>query len=251
MKCHFLPICLAALLATGLCRGAGDCSRLAPGPVPETQVFDPCGLIVLPVRQQIESALAATRKREMVDVRVVVMPSLEGGAPEVMAARYGRAWGAEAAWAVVLHVPSEPGSPWIATGGQVPGFLEPESLKRSVDNVVRIARYEPDSDSRVRMASEGISDLLRYLSHKTDHIMEMLRAERMKIQLEQENNSRHWRLAVIGVCGGMAVGVALFAVLWLRWLRARRYVFPETEWQRRFGAPHAGGNDASVRLEQT
>jgi len=243
----YLPhVCLVILSAVAICRGEDVLAK--PGPVPETQVFDPGGLVAAPVRQQIESSLVATRKREMVDVRVVVMPSLGGVAPEVVAERYGRAWGSEVAWAVVLHVPADPGSPWIATGGMVPELLEPRSLKQSVDNVVGTARYEPDPDARVRVASEEISDLLRYLSHKAVHVMETLRTERIKIQLEQQDNRRSWRVAVVGIGTGVAVAVSLLAFLWLRWRRVRRYVFPETEWCHRFGAPHAGGNDASVPL---
>ena len=218
------------------------------GQRPATGVFDPERRLSPELARELGEELSKVRHRDLADVLVVVLPSTGEVPPEHLAQRFSDAWGKGPLHAVVLDAANRNDGPWILFGGDAVVSDRNETIPQMVREILRRARQEPDWDSSLRAAAFEVSDLLRYLLGKIQMQGEAYRNERLRRELEQEHERHRRRMLLYG--GGVALvtlcGIITLVVMGL--MRRRALLFPPILWTRRFGAPHAGGNDAVLDL---
>lgn len=214
------------------------------GSRPPLSVFDPGGFLDPTVLKDISDPLATIQKNEGIDILVIVLPDLENAPPEHVARRFAKAWCSSPIHCVVLHVPGRRDSPWIVPAGKLVDVLEPDQVRRSVEDGQRRASLETKEPEKVRAAATEAADMLRYWTNNVLNRSEMMQTERTKMRVQLENKARLWRLAALLTVASIIPLVAGISLL-IFWFRRRgpRY-FPNRAWQLRLGAPHAGGNHA-------
>jgi len=256
-----------ALLLTVLAALVGDGSS-APAPTagalpstsaeafefgarPPQPIFDPTGVLPPATLTEIARELDAIRTNDGIDVMVVVVKDLKGAPPEHVARSFGEAWCSPLFHCVVLHVPGGQGGPWIVPGGRLLRRFSAEAVRLQIAAACRRAALEPKEDQKVRAAATEASDMLRiwvgdgtYWAIKYNTRLEELRDD-------SQRHERLQRFVVPTAVGGLIIllGMIYLAVRWFGSRRAR--LFPDPHWERRLGAPYAGGNDATLRLSRS
>jgi hypothetical protein len=215
---------------------------------PPDSVFDPRGFLGPDLAREIAEPLKRIHQEQGVDIIVVIIDGLEGAPPAHVAGRFAAAWSEAPIHAVVLHVPGEENAPWIVPSGKLIEHLKPEVLSQDVADAERRARLEPTEQGRVRAAAIETADRLRYWLGTAVNRSEFISDARVKIRLEQETKARQWRIAMLTAAAAAIPLLALVSaiIFMLRGKGLRR--FPNANPPRRLGAPHAGGNHASVNL---
>lgn len=215
---------------------------------PASGVFDPERSLSPELVRQLTDELSKVRKRDLADVLVVVLPATGELPPEHLAQRFADAWGKGPLHAVVLDASNRTDGPWIIFGGEITRSDRNEIIPQMTKDILRRAHQEPDRESALRAAAFESSDMLRYLLGKVQTQGENFRTNRLQQELELERERRFRKIAVYG--GAVAffpiMGLLILIVIGLLRRRARR--FPPILWTRRFGAPYAGGNDATLDL---
>jgi hypothetical protein len=211
-------------------------------------VFDPGGVLRPEVVKEISDPLTVIHQNEGIDVLVVVLADLNEAPAEHVARLFSKAWARSEIHCVVLHVPGRPESPWIIPAGKVTEVVPPAQIDKAVAEAWLRATREPDDAGKIRAAATEGADMLRYWSHHVINHREMLRTERLKLSVQQENEAR---LRKVGIALGLAATIPLAGGIWLivRFFRKRapRH-FAQKPWQPRLGAPYAGGNQAVVKI---
>lgn len=246
MKATCLTNLIAVIFALMPCLAVGD--DFEYGLRPPDSVFDPRGFLGADLTREIAEPLTRIHQEQGVDIIVVVIDGLEGAPPAHVAGRFAAAWCQAPIHAVVLHVPGDEGAPWIVPAGKLIEHLKPEVLTQDVADAERRARLEPTEPARVRAAAIETADRLRYWLGTAVNRSEFISDARVKIRLEQETKARQWRIAMLTAAAAAIPLLALISALVfiLRGRGPRR--FPNANPPRRLGAPHAGGNHASVNL---
>lgn len=221
------------------------------GARPSQPIFDPNGILPPATLTEVARELDAIRTNDGIDVMVVVVKDLRGAPPEHVARSFGEAWCSPLFHCVVLHVPGGQGGPWIVPGGKLLRRFSAEAVRLQIAAACRRAALEPKEDQKVRAAATEASDMLRiwvgdgtYWAIKYNSRLEELR----------DDSQRHERFRKFLVPTAVGGFVILLGMLYLsvRWLGARRARwFPDPHWERRLGAPYAGGNDATLRLSRS
>jgi hypothetical protein len=238
----FLLAILFALPAFG--KGA----EFEYGPRPSLPVFDPDEFLEPALVKEIAEPLAKNLREEGVDVMVVVLKDIGSAPPEHVARQFAAAWCTSPAHCIVLHVPGNPGSPWIVPAGQVINDARPEQLEQDVMDRERRAKAEPDDPHKVKAAASESADMLRYWMKNALNRSEMIQTESTRIRTEQETISIKKRVAIFGTLASLLPLAALLGVI-MRGIRKRGPAyFPNHLWRLRLGAPHAGGNHAVADL---
>ena len=221
------------------------------GARPPQPIFDPNGILPPATLAEIARELDAIRTNDGIDVMVVVLKDLRGAPPEHVARSFGEAWCSPLLHCVVLHVPGGQGGPWIVPGGKLLRRFPAEAVRLQIAAACRRAALEPREDQKVRAAATEASDMLRiwvgdgtYWAIKYNSRLEELR----------DDSQRHERFRKFLVPTAVGGFVILLGMLYLavRWFGTRRpRLFPDPHWERRLGAPYAGGNDATLRLSRS
>lgn len=217
---------------------------------PAQPVFDLTNTLPPATAAEITRELDAVRKSEGIDVIVVVVKSLDGAPPEHVAKRFADAWCSPLFHCVVLHVPGDKKGPWIVPGGKLLRRFSPDAVSRQVAAACHRAALEPQTDQKVRAAATEASDMLRIWVGDGSFWALQQQAKLVELREDFNNHERLKKLLVPAIAVGLVIllGATFLAYLWLERNRARR--FPEPGWQRRLGAPYAGGNDATLRLSR-
>jgi hypothetical protein len=253
---HSMPI---VLLAAGVLQAAPPArppmsdrsdavSEFEFGNRPPSPVFDPGNVLKPATVGAIGKELDSIRTIEGVDVLVVVIKDLKGAPPEHMARRFAEAWCAPLFHCVVLHSPGDPAGPWIIPGGKLLKRFAAEPVKHQIADACRRAALEPNDDRKVSAAATEASEMLRiwlgdnaYWAYQYQQSMQVAQHDMIR-----KDKIRRILLPGAAVCGVFLLG---FAALVHQWYRLRRPLeFPQPRWQRRLGAPYAGGNDSTLRL---
>lgn len=217
---------------------------------PGSGVFDPERSLSPDLTRQLTDELGKIRKRDLADVQVVVLPATGEVPPEHLAQRFSDAWGKGPLHVVVLDATNRTDGPWIEFGGELVLSDRNEIIPQMVKDILRRAHQEPDRESRLRAAAMESSDMLRYLLGKVQSQGEAYRTERLQKQLEFEHQLRVRKLVMYGAAAAFLPVTVLLVLLLLAYLRRRPRRFPPVHWNTRFGAPHAGGNDAVIDLNR-
>ncbi len=217
------------------------------GPRPPLQVFDPEGFLDAKVIKEISTPLAM-RKREGIDVIVVLLKDLQGAPPDHVAAEFAAAWCDTPLHCVVLHVPGRPDSPWIVPQGKLLSALNPELIRRAVGDAQRRTAAETTDAGKVRAAATEAADMLRYWHATALNTSDLLVSHSEKMRMEAE--ARHFRLKLILFLAAASLAPIAGGLSLLMFLIRRRKpaYFPEPILSPRLGAPRSGGNNAVANL---
>ena len=219
------------------------------GDRPPNSVFDPANALKPETVAMIGKELETIRGNEGVDILVVVS-DLKGAPPEHVANRFAEAWCSPLFHCVVLHSPGDPASPWILPGGKLLKRFAAEPVKRQIADACHRAALEPNNDRKVSAATTEASEMLRiWLGDNAYWAYQY----QQSLREGQETLMRNERIRKLALPVSAAASVILLGIAALihQWHRRRRALrFPTPRWQRRLGAPYAGGNDSSVRLSQ-
>ncbi len=245
MRAFLLLLTLFPLLATPA-RAAADFDY---GPRPSVPVFDP-GKVLSPAEiTEISAPLSAAYQRDKIDVMVVVLPELGGAPPEHVAKSFAEAWCESPLHCVVLHVPGRTDSPWLVPAGKLLEHLSPEEIQSATATAHRYTAAEEKDAGKLKVATSEAIVLVRYWLGNVLHQNQLIQAHQIETQHAQETKIRNWKIA-----GFMALASAIalaagssFILLFLR--RRGPAYFPEYESLQRLGAPHAGGNHATIQLD--
>lgn len=239
---------LFGLLSGCLCLGNEKAIDFEHGVRPPNGVFDPLGLLDAHTLRQIEEPLTPLLQEEKIEVIVVVLDDLGGAPPEFIARRFADAWCSSPVHAVVLHVPGNEDSPWIDPRGTFLERMPPNIVRERVTQAKRNAAREPTEADKVRAASVEAADMLRFWTGGTAMVDAMVREARQTHMhhARNENKVRGIR-AYLLVGGGILLVIATLVLLTVR-RKPKRRIFPEFKIPSRMGAPHAGGNHATVAL---
>ncbi len=215
---------------------------------PVTGVFDPERSLFPELTRQLTDELSKVRKRDLADVLVVVLPSTGEVPPEHLAQRFSDAWGKGPLHAVVLDATNRTDGPWIFFGGEVIYSDHNEIIPQMAKDILRRSHQESDRESSLRAAALEVSDMLRYLLGKVQTQGEAFRTNRLQNELDKEREKRIQKFALYGGAAAVLPLIGIVALLIMGLLRRRARHFPPILWTRRFGAPYAGGNDATLDL---
>lgn len=227
---------------------AGRADDFEYGPRPAQSVFDPKGIVDPAVAKEISTSLDHIRETEFVDVMVVVLDDIGDAPPEHVANQFATAWCKTPIHAVVLHVPGNPDGPWIVPAGKLTDYLKPEIIYTAMSAAEDRAAREPDDTRKVKAAATEAADRLRFWMSTAINRTEFLKDARSRIRMEQETKARQRQIAMLTAAAlAIPVLVGISALIYLlRKPSARR--FPNANPPRRLGAPHAGGNHATLSL---
>ncbi len=218
------------------------------GSRPVTGVFDPERSLSPELTVELTDELSKVRKRDLADVLVVVLPTTGEVPPEHLAQRFSDAWGKGPLHAVVLDATNRTDGPWILFGGEVIRSDHNEIIPQMAKDILRRSHQEADRESSLRAAAFEASDMLRYLLGKVQTQGEAFRTDRLQKELDLEHEKRIRKFALYGGAAALLPVIGFVAVLIMGLLRRRAAHFPPILWTRRFGAPYAGGNDATLDL---
>ncbi len=246
MTARLSMLCFMLLAAVSL--AAEKVEDFEYGARPPQSVFDPDGLLDSATLKTISDPLAKIHEEEGVDVVVVVIKDLEGAPPEHVAGRFAAAWCTAPIHAVVLHVPGRADSPWIIPGGELLNYLKPETVAQKLADAKRNASREPTEPGKVRAAANEAADMLRYWTGSAINRSRYLDVERARIYQEFENKDRQRKIILLVVASSFIPLVVGFSFLYFHFRRNKTRRFPDIHPPRRLGAPHAGGNHATLDL---
>lgn len=218
------------------------------GKRPASGVFDPERSLSPEVARQLTDELSTVRKRDLADVLVVVVPSTGEVPPEHLAQRFSDAWGKGPLHAVVLDATNRTDGPWIHFGGELIRSDENEIIPQMAKDILRRSHQELDRESSLRATAFEVSDMLRYLLGKVQTQGEAFRTSRLQADLDRDRERQFQKLMLYGGAAALLPTVGMISLLVISLLRRRARRFPPILWTRRFGAPYAGGNDASIDL---
>ncbi len=236
----WIALSLSALPGVSLARQSGYGERPASG------VFDPHGLLDAETLRGIADPLQQLLLEDGIDVVVVVLEDLGDAPPEFVAQGFALAWCSAPAHAIVLHVPSHAGSPWIVPGGNEVANIQRSVLNARLYQATRNAERESSGTDKLRVATEEAADMLRLWSSGTMVHDEMASTARKHAveQFAQEQRARKMRVYVLAVAAALLVTWLFVLLLW--WSKPRHRIFPDVHPARRLGAPHGGGNHVVV-----
>lgn len=219
------------------------------GDRPQNSVFDPASVLKPETVATIGKELEGIRTREGVDILVVVS-DLKGAPPEHVANRFADAWCSPLFHCVVLHSPGDPQSPWILPGGKLLKRFAAEPVKRQIADACHRAALEPNNDRKVSAAATEASEMLRIWLGDNAYWAYQYQQSFRENQQTLMRNARIRKLALPVAAVSSVILLACAALVHQGIRRRRSLAFPTPRWQRRLGAPYAGGNDSSVRLSQ-
>jgi hypothetical protein len=220
------------------------------GPRPALAVFDPAGVLDPAVTKSISDSLVKIYQKEEIDVIVIVLKEIGQAPPEHVARQFAAAWCTSPIHCVVLHVPGREGGPWIIPAGRLIGHINPEAVKTAVANAHRRVTAEPNDTDKVKASATEASDMLRIWMGSAITQTADIQVEAAKMRIEVEAERRRWKIGVmIAAAAFIPLVAGIVLVVSLVKQRGPRH-FSSNDWQRRLGAPHAGGNHAVVNLGQ-
>lgn len=217
---------------------------------PASGVYDPDRSLSPEVTRRLIDELSKVRKRDLADVLVVVLPATGDIPPEHLAQRFSDAWGKGPLHAVVLDATNRTDGPWILFGGEVMRSDRNEIIPQMAKDILRRSHQEPDRESALAATAFEVSDMLRYLLGKVQMQGENFRTERLQRELQAEHDRRFRKFLLYGGIAALVPAIGVIFLLAYSLMRRRALRFPPILWTRRFGAPYAGGNDASLDLNR-
>lgn len=215
---------------------------------PNTHIFDPAEVLTAQQHREISSPLETVLQTEQLDVFLVILPNIGNTPPEHVARSFASAWCKPDINAIVLHVPGHEESPWIIPGGTLIQILINDVIDETTAAATRRARAEPTTFGLVRTATTEASDALRYWRGGALLRGENIITQRTVQQLDYEKRQRLIKL--LGTLGIAFLIPFIITIVWLvfRIKNSGKLYFPTVRKQTRLGAPHAGGNNVTIRF---
>lgn len=251
MITRLIPLLIVLLAAVGSAQ-TDTPPEFEHGSRPPTSIFDPTGFLSPDEAAQIAKPLATYRANESIDVVVVILKEIGNAPPEHVARQFADAWCDGLLNCLVLHVPGRADGPWIVPGGRiVRDILDPETVAANLADARRRASLEPKEFGKVRAAATEAADLLRIWMGLSLMRNEYIREQQLKFREVFEKRDRRRKLMIPAILSAIVLAAGfIFGVIAVgKRCRSRR--FPQCVTSRRLGAPHAGGNDASMDLGPT
>jgi hypothetical protein len=245
MRAFLLLLALLPLLATPA-RAAADFDY---GPRPSIPVFDPSHVLSPEEITEISAPLSIAYQRDKIDVMVVVLPELGSAPPEHVAKSFAEAWCKSPLHCVVLHVPGRLDSPWLVPAGKLLEYISQEEIRSATTTAHRHAAAEEKDANKLKAASGEAIVLVRYWQGNVSNQNQLIQNHRIQMQLDQETQARNWQIAGLMALASAVVLVAGYSFISLFLRRRGPAYFPEYESLQRLGAPHAGGNHATIQLD--
>lgn len=212
---------------------------------PVDGIYDPGDWIHGPARHALIRDLSNIKDSSGIDMLVAVMETAGGSDPQELAEELANRWGYHGGRALILYIPENPESPWIAVSGLIRSEIPPAALDKMINDAKQRARTDPTAAGAVTKAVGSLGEDLRFVAARE--------ARGMRSETRQPPPTirqlvffffRSAKVLII-VAGVGIVGVFLVVYLSYRlWKKLRTALvprtFPEISWKRRFGAPYAG-----------
>lgn len=215
------------------------------GARPALPVFDHTGTLPVATVERLARTLDAIREQEQIDIIVVQLADTKGAPPEHIARSFANAWCRPLFHCVVLHVPGNPESPWILPGGTLMRHFNPTAVEHQTKEARHRASLETTSVRQLEAATEEAADMLRVWVGEGTYWAGLAGDQAMQASLKAWNRQRLGKL-LLPLGGTLLVLAVVLTYLIIRWLDSwRSRMFPELDWERRLGAPYAGGNDST------
>ena len=198
-----------------------------------------------------ESQLSNLRKRENVDLKLVILPSLMDTPADHVVREIGKKWGNSELHGVVLHVPGDKNSPYIWWGGAASEDFgqDPRVRKDMISRMERRVHSEMSEPERVSSAVQELSDAIRVLRSQWKNmktVREKFREGSYSKWSQMRLSNRTFIAAVLLIGLLSCIALIIFVRKWKR--KRQSYIFPVTSPQRRFGSRFAGGSGAAISL---
>ena len=200
-----------------------------------------------------ESQLSNLKKRENVDLKLVILPSLMDTPADHVVREIGKKWGNAELHGVVLHVPGDKNSPYIWWGGTASEDFgqDPRVRKDMITRMERRVHSEMSEPERVSSAIQELSDAIRVLRSQWKNM------KTVKEKFREGSYGKWSQLRLSKrtfIASSLLIGLlSLIALVMIvhKWKRkTQSFIFPTTSPQRRFGSRYAGGSGAAISLSK-
>lgn len=220
------------------------------GPRPSSAVFDPGQLLDSAEAKSISDSLATTYQKEGIDVIVVALEEIGVAPPEHVAKQFAAAWCKSPIHCVVLHVADSAETPWIVPAVKLVEKINPAAAKSAVGDAQGRVRAQTNDTDKIKAAATEASDMLRNWKGKTTTEPADIEAEVAQMKRDLETRSRRWKIgAMIAVATFIPLVTLIVLGTHLLDRRKPRH-FHNHRYQRRLGAPYAGGNQVVADFNQ-
>lgn len=214
---------------------------------PPDSIFDPTDVLTLQERKAISAPLDEIRKKERIDIIIVILPEIGDTPPSLLAAEFPEQWCQLKMNAVVLYVPGNPDSPWIFPARIISNAVKPNALKETFSAAQKRASAEPTENGKIRVAAIEAADALRYWDGSAVLVTENIVQSRLRAQFAYERRQRLYKLSAVFGAAAAIPGIAGLIFIFLRLKNSGSKRFPQTRKLTRLGAPYSGGNNASTQ----
>lgn len=213
---------------------------------PEDGIYDPGDWIFGQSRKSLIRELVSIRESSGIDVLVVVIESIGANDPQELAEELANRWGYYGGRALVLSIPENDQSPWIA----VSGLIRSDVPAPTMDAIIVKARQRAQAGStvpgEVAQAVGSLGEDLRFVAGRAARGVQQPAGRPAPPSTRQLLFYVFMTFKkVLLTIGAFCLGAFLVIFGSIRiWKRLRRSLkpksFPEISWKPRFGAPYAG-----------
>ena len=218
---------------------------------PNSNVSDESQWLSAEERLAWEKQLEVWQSNDGVDIYLVILRDLHNTPAEHVTRQIATQWGARDLHGVVLYVPGGSG-PFLWWDGEILETvkMDPRARREMIARMEKRSKSQATERDRVSAAIHELSDSMRVINAQY---------KQMKFMRDKWNDTAydHWSASRVNRRTKIiiVVAVAVFSISFLAWLvrrttrNSKKFYFPRTSAQRRFGAAHAGGSGATTSLK--
>ena len=216
------------------------------GDRPEDGIFDPGGQISSVGERNLKREMALIKASSGIDMLVVVLMKSGQHDPQDIAESLADAWGSVGGRAVVLQVPNDKRSPWIAVSGLIRSEMPVSAFGPIIAKAQAQSRGDPTVSGALYKAVNSLGNDLRFAAGRAVRGNPSTAAGGPQLTIRETIFFVVRKLKVLMLIGLAGFCFASLCVYWVFkfWKRGRFYMkpktFPEISWKPRFGAPYAG-----------
>jgi uncharacterized membrane protein YgcG len=212
---------------------------------PADGIYDPGDWIQGPAKSNLMRELSSIKESSGIDVLVAVVDKIGDADPQALAEQLAERWGYHGGRALILCIPDQKESPWIAIGGQIRSEIPRTTLDAIILKAKERARAEDTVHGAARRAVDSLGEDLRY------SVARALRGVKSTGPVAPPSlkdffflfiRSFQKILIILGII--LVVFALLIYGLYRIWKKVRGTLtpktFPEISWKPRFGAPYGG-----------
>jgi uncharacterized membrane protein YgcG len=213
---------------------------------PVDGIYDPGDWIYGPAKSNLTRELVSIKESSGIDVLVAVVESLGTNDPQELAEELANRWGYHGGRALILYVPENKTSPWIAVSGLIRSEMPAATLEAIINKAKQRARTDPSVHGAVSKAVDSLGEDLRFAAARAARGVSSAPQQMAAPTLKDFIFLFIGNFKKIIIVVGLAILICAFLIYWTirTWKRVRISLtpktFPEISWKPRFGAPYAG-----------